>query len=239
MMKNARFTDERRRGAEPPTAFDRTEDGLAERDQETILLTLWEQAWRLAQRWCAGSLRRLRAGDGGFYEVDDLQQDLFIEFWGLVRQWRRDGTDEAALWTAWRRRLWGQGCHILRRRPQRLWARAERPVAPERLALETADEPIATGASLPPAARRALTEPEDAAVAQEEMVDLDRLEIALWALPPTQRQVLYMLTLAGIRTEAATRFLGLSNRTAVYQRLFAARRALRRRLDSHPEEEHS
>lgn len=264
MTKNARFTN--RRSTRPsgqdrsssqgwptsqsrPTGAPENDGATAARPESDVpaagspdaeeadLLALWEQAWALARRCCAGSLRRLQAGDGGFYEADDLQQDLFIEFWALARDWQASGEDEAALWAAWRRRLWGQGCHILRRRPQRLWDRAEYPVAPDRLALDASDDEPAAVEGLPTAARQALTAGEDAAATHDQLADLSRLEDALWALRPTQRQILYMVTLAGLPAAAVERLLGLGSRTALYQRLFVARQALRRGLAKTHEEE--
>ncbi len=143
------------------------------------------------------SLRRLQAGDGGFYEADDLQQDLFIEFWALARDWQASGEDEAALWAAWRRRLWGQGCHILRRRPQRLWDRAEYPVAPDRLALDASDDEPAAVEGLPTAARQALTAGEDAAATHDQLAELSRLETP-WGAAPYPATILYMVTLGGL-----------------------------------------
>ncbi len=203
---------------------------------EEELMALWAQAWNLAQRLCGGSLRRLRQGDGGFYTADDLQQDLFLEFWGLACGWRAGGAPEESLWAAWRRKLWGQGQHVLRRSPQRLWARAERSWAPESLALDVVSDD-ADGTSLPASARAALTAPEDAAATHEGLAALDDLEAALWALRPAQRQVLYMLTLAGRSAGHTGRLLRLNSRNTLYQRLYAARRALLRRLRSLAAEE--
>ncbi|MBC7256041.1 MAG: hypothetical protein H5T66_08075, partial [Chloroflexi bacterium] len=87
---------------------------MEESFSEGELVALWQVAWEMARRLCAGTLARLAQGEGGFYEADDFYQDLFIEFWRLVRAWQRHGGSAEALWHAWRRRLWGGGRRILR-----------------------------------------------------------------------------------------------------------------------------
>jgi len=206
---------------------------------EEELLALWQTARRMALRSCASTLARLRAGEGGFYEAEDFWQDLFLAFWSLAKAWRQAGpSDEIALWAAWRRALRRGGAQLLRRAPMRLWARRERPLAPEVLALEDEPrldrgQPFAAGDPSPPldgAALEALTQPEDAEAGHLRRACLDDLEAALWALRPAQRQVIFMATLAELPAAEVARLLGLSEGNAVSQRLFAARAALRRLL---------
>jgi len=203
------------------------------------LLALWQTARRVVLRSCASTLARLRAGEGGFYEAEDFWQDLFLAFWRLAKAWREAGpSDEADLWAAWRRALRRGGAQFLRRAPMRLWARRERPLAPQLLALEEGPQldrrqPFAAGDPSPPldgAALEALTQPEDAEAGHLRRACLDDLEAALWALRPGQRQVIFMATLAELPAAEVARLLGLSEGNAVSQRLFAARAALRRLL---------
>ena len=209
--------------------------GQDKKPDDEELLALWESAWRVARRCCAITLERLRNGDGGFYEADDFVQDLFVEFWALVRRWRADPrSSEKALWSAWRRILWGGGLRILRRMPQRLWAGAEWAIEPERLSL--ADDESGEGdgdqpqRSLSPEALSVLIQGEDAEATQETLARLDALEAALWTLGPVQRQMIYMTALADLPASAVARALALGSRDTVYQRLRTARAALRCRL---------
>ena len=207
----------------------------AEGPDEEGLLELWDTAWRIAQRCCAKTLMRLRNGDGGFYEADDFAQDLFLEFWALVRRWSASQPAcEDDLWTAWRGTLWGGGMRVLRRVPQRLWAGAEQAVDPVSLGLAyekvERSEGVGGDRRLPRAALRALVQAEDAESTQDEAARLDELEAALWTLRPAQRQIIYMTALGDLPAAAVARLLGLGQPNAIYQRLHSARAALRRRL---------
>jgi RNA polymerase sigma factor (sigma-70 family) len=197
---------------------------------ETELLRLWERAWRDAERRCARSLASLRRGAGGFYGADDFYQDLFCEFWQLVRCWRADGGDEAALWDAWRRILWQGGMRVLRRCPQRLWHGVERPLPPARLARDaTNDDGGADGhEGLIPA--EALVEAEDPQAVHDRLARVDALEEALWRLRPVQRQIVYMRLLRGLPEEVVARRLGLPQGGRVSRRARRGRHALRRHL---------
>ena len=53
---------------------------------EDELMALWERGRRIALARCSHSLRALRQGGGGFYEADDLWQDLFLDFMELARR---------------------------------------------------------------------------------------------------------------------------------------------------------
>jgi len=190
------------------------------------LLALWQVAWRMARRRCAAALARLGRGEGGFYGPDDLQQDLFLEFWALVQQWRASGQGRDALWAAWRRRLWGGGRRVLRRAPQRLWSRPEITLDP--LALDPAggsepEDGLRIGADL-------LVQPEDAEATRHGLAGLEALERALWALRPVHRQVLYMAAFLEAPPAEVARLLMLEDAAAVHRRLHLARRALRRQL---------
>jgi DNA-directed RNA polymerase specialized sigma24 family protein len=200
------------------------------------LLALWNVAWPMACECCGRTLARLRHGQGGFYGAADLQQDLFLEFWALLRHWPGPWPDEddagdegVALWEAWRHMLWGGGIRVLRRAPQRLWSRGEWAVDPGRLALDD-DADRATMTPLARAAARELVDTEDGAATGERLQRLEGLERALWALPPAQRQAIYMGVLAELPGMEAGRRLGLPAVNTFYQRLHAARAALRRRM---------
>ena len=114
---------------------------------------------------------------------------------------------------------------MLRRRPQLLWARREVLRPPEAMAL--AGSPDQPTEQLAGNARAALTQPAPAAHL-EELEALDALDARIWALRPTQRQVLYLLGLRGMPAEEIARRLGLEGPNAVYSRAFRARLALRR-----------
>lgn len=195
------------------------------------LMALWERARRMALARCSGSLRSLRQGDGGFYEADDFWQDLFLDFWDLVRRWR-DGVDArhaGDLWAAWRRHLWQGGHRVLRRRPQRLWRRREEPVDPDEMALDgPPSEGAATPAAVPPIAVDALTEsggPEEASMIRAEE---DAVESRLWRLAAINRQALYLTTVAGLSHAEAARCLALAGPEQVRRHVCRARESVRR-----------
>jgi len=190
------------------------------------LLALWQVAWRMARRRCAAALARLGRGEGGFYGADDLQQDLFLEFWALARAWHASGQGLADLWAAWQRRLWGGGRRVLRRSPQRLWGRPEISYDPATLDPAEAGEPQEGGRLW----SEALVQPEDAEATRHSLAGLEALERALWALRPVHRQVLYMATLLESPPAEVARLLMLDDAEAVHRRLHLARRALRRQL---------
>ena len=211
---------------------------------EQELLRLWRVAREMAYRLCGRSLARLRAGQGGFYATEDFEQDLFLEFWDLARRWwaEKDHPDEGRLWAAWRRRLWGGGLRVLRRAPQRLWQGEEQAVDPLAWAL---DDGGSTGGSacqaaeahgqLPAEARAALVQADAAETTRAEAERLTRLEAALARLRPAQRQILYLTTLSGLSGAETARSLELADRDVVYQRVHAARAALRRALKVRPD----
>lgn len=213
------------------TRDEKTTIGPGDLEEEAVL-DLWHEAWRVARRQCARALARLRRGEGGFYGAQDFQQDLFVEFWELLerRGVPQDGDEAAALWAAWRSVLWGGGRRILRRVPQRLWEGAEWAVDPMSLALEYDDpqEAASQGVGLPPVAREALVQAEDAEATHGRLLRVERMAAALWRLQPLQRQILYMSALRGLPAAQVARRLGLRSRNAAYQRLHRARKALRR-----------
>lgn len=202
---------------------------------EDEIVRLWEEAWDTARRLCARTLARLERGDGGFYGAEDLRQDLFLEFWSLLGEWRAAPSPRAEdLWREWRRRLARGGYRVIRRRPQRLWDRAEGPVDPLVLML---DEPVDTGEdalgdrSVGPSAAAKLVQPEDALASHEALHSFDALEEALWELTPSQRQVVYMSALMDLPAKTVARCLGLTRREGVYAHLHEARRVLMARLE--------
>lgn len=193
------------------------------------LMSLWDRARRMALAGCSGSLRSLRQGDGGFYQADDFWQDLFLDFWGLVRRWPGgvDADNATDLWAAWRRHLWQGGQRVLRRRPQRLWRRRERTVDPDEMALDDrASADVA--AALPQVALDALTEdggPEEAwAIRARE----ETTESSLWRLTATSRQALYLTAVAGLSQAEAARCLALAGPAQVRRRVHDARESVRR-----------
>jgi DNA-directed RNA polymerase specialized sigma24 family protein len=179
---------------------------------------LWPQARCMAEHWCAATIRRLERGDGGFYEADDLLQDLYIEFRDTVARWRAEGAgdDTQALWSAWSRRLWGGGKRVLRRRPQHLWAREEEP-------MDTAD--------LHRAAEGLIASSDEAFAVHEALAGLDHLDAALWSLSALNRQVVYMICLRGQPAPEIARRLGLSDPGAAHLLLKRARQRLGHLLD--------
>lgn len=194
---------------------------------ETLLMELWEEARRKARVWCGGTLVRLRRGEGGFYQEDDLWQDLFLEFWDVVEVWRRSGEGREELWALWRKRLWLDGWRVIRRAPQRLWQRVERATEPAALALERPPGDDAPDrVPLPEEAVAALRRDSDGPRALARLQRVEALERALWALPPAERQVLYLTAVEGLPADDVARCLDLPRREVVYQWM----RKLRRRL---------
>ena len=183
---------------------------------------LWSQARRMAERWCATTIRRLHRGDGGFYEADDLLQDLYLEFRDTVGRWRAgdDRDDVQALWSAWSRRLWGGGKRVLRRQPQHLWVRPEEPM-----------DPTDVGRAIEALMAQDDQSPVEPAQVGEAMAGLDRLDAALWSLPVLNRQVVYMMCLRRQPAPDIARMLDLSGSEAVYVLLRRARLRLRPLLD--------
>mgnify|MGYP000866850243 CR=1 FL=1 len=212
---------------------ERANDQQTAMDEEE-LLALWRTARGMALRACARTISRLRAGEGGFYDADDLLQDLFLEFWRLVRRWRADPKREVGqLWAAWRRALWHGGRTILKRAPQRLWDSPERQRDPGFFLLDAdADPETVRLAARELAYMQPLIQDEDGERTHVCEDTLDGLEQALWALPVGQRQLLYLSAVAELPAEQVARCLGLSNGNAVHQRLHTARVALRRRWRS-------
>ena len=189
------------------------------------LVTLWRRAWEMSRPACAYSLGRLRRGDGGFYGPDDLQQDLFCEFWRLYLRWKADARshgltpDERLLWEAWQKRLSRGGWRVLRRKPQRLWDRAERSAETDEI------ERISQEAG-----QAEQTAEEIVLVGELRAHQLRRLESALWRLRPLQRQALYMRYWRGIREAEIARHWRLSSKRAIEGRVFRAKRQLRKWL---------
>jgi len=194
---------------------------------ERELLTLWHEGLRIAQRCCARTLGRLRDGEGGFYEADDLLQDLFLDFWGVAQSWHAAGSgDQAALWEAWRRRLSHGGARILRRAPQRLWGGAEIATPPEVFAApEEADE---RSARLLRAIERALTQCDDAPTACEQREALDDVAQALEGMPAARAHCLTMTALQGRPADEVAETLGLPGAHSVYAQVRQARAGLAR-----------
>mgnify|MGYP000931800815 CR=1 FL=1 len=195
--------------------------------EERELLTLWRKGLRIAQRCCAHTLARLAAGEGGFYEADDLLQDLFVEFWRVVEAWQADErADEEALWEAWRRRLWHGGARILRRAPQRLWRRSEIHFAPDEL--EAAGDAELGAARMLRTIERALVQPDEAPAACEQRGALDDVAQALAALPAPWSRSLTMTALQGRPAGEVAAALGLPGARSVYAQVRQARARLQR-----------
>ena len=206
------------------------------------LLRLWERGRRMALACCRQTLGLLRRGAGGFYQADDFLQDLFLEFWALVkRHGERWGPppwtelQEQELYTAWQRMLYLGGIRILQRTPQRLWRGQEYAVEPRWLDLDGSSgegpQPAADMEALmrlPPEALRELTQPEQAESTQGTLARLEELESALWALRPSQRQIIYLAVITGMSAAQTARALGLKNYAAVRDALSQARETLRR-----------
>ncbi len=204
------------------------------------LLRLWEHARRVALRSCRQTLSLLDRGAGGFYQADDFLQDLFIEFQALATHladewgplpWSSEQQD--LLFAHWSRLLYMGGIRVLKRRPQRLWRGREYAVEPSWLDLDAPPESAAPTdmealMRLPPEARDALVQPDEAEPAQETLSRLDDLEAALWSLRPSQRQIVYLAAVANLSAAEVARSLGLQDRAVVRDALFAARQALRK-----------
>jgi len=193
--------------------------------EDDALLSLWETAAKIADRRCQPSLVRLRHGAGGFYDHDDFQQDLFLEFLDLAQQIAEEpipadaGDGEGPLWDRWQRILWGDGQRVLRRQPQRLWNGAIDGPA------DTVSAPDEEMDVVDPIDRYATDAPspeETQTIAGE----IDRLEGALWGLTPCERQILYMVTMADQRPSEVAALLRLSA-NSVYQHTHHARELLR------------
>lgn len=201
------------------------------------IAALWPEARRIAERRCAHNLHRLARGEGGFYDADDLLQDLFIEFWALMQ--RPELAEAVAagatladepLRSAWSRALWGGGMRLLRRAPQRLWPRREEPMPPELLdgAMPDADDAAADGLAARLIQTLAELGRQDEAELHGALEGIAALSSALARLKPASRQVFYLAMLQGLSAEAIAAQLGLNSANAVGQRLHAAREALKR-----------
>ncbi len=198
--------------------------------QTDELDALWPRARRYAARYCAGTLARLRQGDGGFYEADDFWQDVYLEFHALALRWQAGelgDTTREAFYDAWQRLLARGGWRIYRRAPQRLWPGAELAAAPAELALDDDDSAPDERTPLPSAALAQLTAPEDGAHAAELLERLRLVEGTLWRLRPSQRQALYMTAIQQMPAARTARLLGVPNAAAVYDRIYDARKLLR------------
>ncbi|MHB1355870.1 MAG: RNA polymerase sigma factor [Anaerolineae bacterium] len=196
------------------------------------MLTLWRRARGYVLRYCRGTLSRLREGDGGFYDADDLLQDLYVEFHALVLRWRAGEltgdtavTDDplAALFTVWQRLLARGGWRIYRRAPQRLWVGAELAMSPGEVELEDDDSADHDFTPLPHAVQSQLAAFEDGARSCERLAHIQELEDALWRLRPGQRQALYLNTLEEMPAVEVARLLALPNPAAIYDRIYDAR----------------
>lgn len=118
---------------------------------------------------------------------------------------------------------------------QRLWSGIEWTVEPGRLALDEGtlldgDHNGDGRVYLPKSAIEGLTEPENAETTGVRLGTLRDLEAALFGLRPLQRQVVFMCVFEALPASAVACRLGLSGRNSVYQRLSAARAALRQRM---------
>ncbi|MHB1293926.1 MAG: RNA polymerase sigma factor [Anaerolineae bacterium] len=198
---------------------------------EQALLDLWQKARTLAAGWCRIALARLRAGQGGFYDDQDLWQDLFLEFWAVVGLWQEgEAHDEEHLWDLWKRALRRGGLRVLKRAPQRLWVGVEEAVEPCVLALDGAEGARDVERTpLPLAARRALTL-EDSREEGSGRVEVAELAEALWRLRPLQRQTLYLGAVVGLTADQVARCLGLTGPNVASQRLHRARERLQQCL---------
>lgn len=192
------------------------------------LMALWCEGRRIAAARCMGTLGCLRRGEGGFYEVEDLWQDLFLEFWRLVVRWRGAPSPRPLddLWAEWRSMLWDGGSRVLRRRPQRLWAHADKSVDRDVFALGEGEGEDAVGLS--PTACAALVEEEEPAEALAMRSTLGAVARRLWSLGIAQRQALYLTAIVGLSADEAARCLHMRNAAEVYRCAHAARRVARR-----------
>ena len=190
----------------------------------------------MAARRCYDTLGRLARGEGGFYDVDDFWQDLFVEFWALAQRPELAAAtwEDEALRTAWGKALWGGGLRILRRAPQRLWrrfaARLELPVDPARLDGELAADAWAGDRGAEPFNDAPLAGAnlvgDDGPAAHEALARVAALEAGLARLSPAQRQALYLVAVEGLPASLVAARLGLSSANAVSQRVAAARQRL-------------
>ena len=195
------------------------------------LLSLWEHGRHMALARCSSTLRALRRGRGGFYEADDLWQDLFLDFWDLVRRWHGGPPPRHAedLWAAWQRHLRRGGWRVLRRRPQRLWHRHEQAVDPREMELDDESfEEHDAPPTLPFAARQALIEAADLEEAWEARAAAEVAERRLWGLSVINRQALYLTSVVGLSHTEVNRCLALEDKISVQNRIHRARRSLRR-----------
>lgn len=205
-------------------------------DQEVALTAdemeaLWREAWRLARVRCRQTIWRLRCGASPIYDQDDFSQDLFLDFYRLANEWAAatPRPPKAELWARWQRHISHGGSRIYRRPPQRLGRSIETPLPPAALTLELDD--------LAPYGVPELAKQLEVALSHEEAHDPEgdqraavrRFQAALWALPPGQRLLLYLSGIVGWRPARLARELGIERRR-LYQRLYRARRALRRKL---------
>ena len=202
---------------------------------EDEMLTLWQRARGYVMRYCRGTLSRLREGDGGLYDADDLLQDLYLEFHALVTRWRAGeipadplapDDPQAALFTAWQRLLARGGWRVYRRAPQRLWAGAELALSPSEVELEDDESAGQDFTPLPHALLSQLAAGEDGARSCERLERIQALEQALWRLRPGQRQALYLATLEEMPAAEVAGLLGMPNPAAIYDRIYDARLAL-------------
>jgi len=195
---------------------------------QATLMKLWKRAWRMARKLCGYTISRLDHGEGGFYEVDDFYQDLFLAFWELADDcWRQQGgqlTDLSTLWARWRSALGHGASNILRRPPQRLWEHTETPITSLTLEIleEEANESINEPVVRPPELKRE----ESAEQTFERLSRIEHLERALWMLSPSERQVLFMILIQGFAASKVAQRLKLPSANAVYARLFRAREKL-------------
>lgn len=205
------------------------------------MLVLWLRARGYVLRYCRATLSRLREGDGGFYDADDLLQDLYVEFHALVTRWRAGEVlgdpampDDplAALYTAWQRLLARGGWRVYRRAPQRLWVGAELALSPGEVELEDDESSDHDFAPLPFALQSQLAASEDGARSCERLDRIQALEQALWRLRPGQRQALYMAALEEMPAVEVARLLALPNAAAIYDRIYEARLVLAEEVGS-------
>ncbi|NLG29541.1 MAG: sigma-70 family RNA polymerase sigma factor [Chloroflexi bacterium] len=194
---------------------------------ERELLTLWREGLRMARQACGHTLARLENGDGGFYEAEDLLQDLFLEFWRVAEAWQAsDPANEEALWAAWRRRLWRGGARILRRAPQRLWRRAEVRFAPDEL--DAAGDAELGAARMMRSIERALVQADEAPAACEQREALGDVTRALERMPAPVARSLTMTVLESRPASEVAEALGLPDARSVYAHVRQARAGLGR-----------
>jgi len=117
---------------------------------------------------------------------------------------------------------------VLRRRPQRLWRGCDQPVDPQELELD-GDPPEGDDdcPALTPGAREALIEPMGMEEALHHHAAFEETERRLWGLSVTNRQVLYLTSIARLSHAEVMRCLGLPSETSLHDRAHRARIALR------------